>query len=264
MTILIGYLLVGAVAGLLAGLFGVGGGAIIVPILIFLFGLQSFPPETLVHLALGTSFATIIFTSLSSIIAHHRLGNVNWGVARMMTPGLALGVTVGSVIAATLSGTVLQIAIGTYLCVIAIQFVFALQPRSIQQLPGCGGLSAAGTFIGGLSAFFGIAGGSMTVPFLTMCKVEMKRAVATSAVCGLPIALFGAITYSLEGVITQQPMPEMTIGYIYWPAVIGIVLVSTPFARVGAAIANRLQERNLKRAFALVMLLIGVRLLVTA
>lgn len=104
----------------------------------------------------------------------------------------------------------------------------------------------------------------MTVPFLTVCRVEMKRAVATSAVCGLPIAIFGALTYGLEGVLTQEPLPEMTVGYIYWPALVGIVLASAPFARVGAGIANRLQEKNLKRAFALVMFLIGIRLLLTA
>ena len=160
------FLVVGAFAGLLAGLFGVGGGAIIVPILIFIFTLQGFDAGSLVHLAIGTSFATIVVTSCGSIAAHQRLGNINWPVVKAMTPGLVVGVSLGALIAAELAGGYLQLAIAIFLMLVAVQMFLALQPKAIFGLPGHVTLAGSGVVVGGLSAFFGIGGGSLTVPFL--------------------------------------------------------------------------------------------------
>lgn len=256
------FLVIGAFAGLLAGLFGVGGGAIIVPILIFIFTLQGFDAGSLVHLAIGTSFATIVVTSCGSVAAHQRLGNINWLVVKSMTPGLVVGVSLGSLIAAELAGGYLQLAIAIFLMLVAVQMFLALQPKAIFGLPGHVALASSGVVVGGLSAFFGIGGGSLTVPFLTACREVMKRAVATSAACGLPIALFGALTYAFKG-FSVEGLPDLTTGYIYWPAFIGIVIASVPCTRMGAMLASKAPEKVLKRSFALLLFLIGLQLLLT-
>ena len=255
------YLLVGAFAGFLAGLFGVGGGAIIVPILIFLFGLQGFDPGILVHMALGTSFATIVFTSLSSVAAHHKLRNIDWTVVWRMFPGLVLGVVLCSILATQLQGGLLQFAIAIFLCSVSLQMFFELRPKATFDLPGKVGLFAAGSAIGGASAFFGIAGGSMTVPFLSACGLVMRKAVAISAACGLPVAVFGALVYGWQGSVGEGELPAYASGYIYWPAFLGIVIASTPMAKIGAKMASELSENVMRRSFAVVLFAVGVRLL---
>ena len=262
LTLLLMFIAVGAFAGVLAGLFGVGGGAIIVPILIFIFTLQGFDAGSLVHLAIGTSFATIVVTSCGSIAAHHRLGNVNWSVVKSMAPGLVVGVVLGSMLAAEIAGSYLQLAIAVFLILVAVQMFFALQPKAIFTLPPPSFLLAGGVAVGAVSAFFGIGGGSLTVPFLVACRQVMKRAVATSAACGLPIALFGALVYGFKGLAVNN-LPAFTSGYIYWPAFIGIAIASVPCTRIGAMLAARAPEKLLKQSFALLLLLVGLQLLVT-
>ena len=257
------YLVAGAFAGLLAGLFGVGGGAIIVPILLVLFSFQSIDASVLVHLALGTSLATIVVTSVSSVIAHHRLGNVVWAIVKTMTPGLIVGVMMGALVAARVSGDVLQIIIGLFLCAVAAQIFFSIKPKQSFRLPGRAGQLTAGATIGAASAFFGIGGGSLTVPFLSACRLPMKQAVAVSAACGFPIALFGALAYLLSG-IEQTQLPAAATGYVYWPAFLGIIMGSVPCSRIGAAFANRWPESLMKQLFSLLLLLVGLRLLVSA
>lgn len=253
---------VGAFAGVLAGLFGVGGGAIIVPILIFIFTLQGFDAGLLVHLAIGTSFATIVVTSCGSVAAHHRLGNINWPVVKSMTPGLIVGVLLGSTLANELEGRYLQLAIAVFLILVALQMFFAVQPKAVFSLPRRSLLASSGIVVGAVSAFFGIGGGSLTVPFLLACKQIMKRAVATSAACGLPIALFGALAYSYKGFMISG-LPSFTTGYIYWPAFIGIAIASVPCTYIGAILAERASEKILRQSFALLLFFIGWQLLLT-
>lgn len=254
------YLLVGSFAGVLAGLFGVGGGAIIVPILIVIFSLQGFAEQSLVHVAVGTSFATIVITSASSILAHHKLGNILWPVVRLMAPGLMLGVVLGSIVASSVAGTQLQLAIAVFLMLVAVQMFSGLQPPAAFGLPGAFGLATAGGVIGGASAFFGIGGGSLTVPFLSAARASMHNAVATSAACGFPIALLGALTYGYQG-LKVEGLPAFSSGYIYWPAFAGIAIASMPCAKLGAKLAMKLPEKILKRSFALLLFGIGFQLL---
>ena len=256
------FLIVGAFAGLLAGLFGVGGGVIIVPILIFIFAQQGFDAALLIHLAIGTSFASIVVTSYSSAAAHHRLGNVNWSVVKAMTPGLVIGVSLGSVVATEIAGSNLQLAIAVFLMLVATQMFFSIQPQAVFGLPRRSILAGSGAVIGAVSAFFGIGGGSLTVPFLAVCHQAMKYAVATSAACGFSIALFGALAYAIKG-LSVSGLPPLATGYIYWPAFVGIAITSIPFARMGAMLAERVADKLLKRGFALLLFLIGLQLLLT-
>ena len=255
------YLVLGTFVGVLAGLFGVGGGMIIVPALIFSFTAMGVDPAFMTHLAVGTSLATIVFTSINSVRAHHKRGAVNWPVVRWMTLGLLAGVGLGSLTAASLQGEVLQKIIGTFAICVAAQMAFNLQPRTARPLPGKAGLSVAGGVIGWASSIFGIGGGSLTVPFLAWRSLTMQQAVATSAACGMPIALAGALGFMLTGWSHQAQLPEWSVGFVYLPALIGIATTSMLSARLGVHLAHRLPAHILKRLFALLMLGVGLNFL---
>ncbi len=255
------YLVLGCFAGTLAGLFGVGGGMIIVPVLVYSFALQGFSPEVLTHMAVGTSLATIVFTSINAIRAHHRLGAVRWPLFAWMTVGIVAGCVLGALTAAYISGPMLQKIIGVFAIAVAIQMGFRLQPKAALAEPGKPTLSVAGVVIGWASAIFGIGGGSLTVPFLVWRSVPMQQAVATSSACGLPIAIAGAASFVWTG-WTATPLPPWSMGYIYLPALVGIAATSMLFAGFGARLAHRLSQVLLKRLFALLLLCVGINFLV--
>lgn len=255
------YLLLGAAAGVLAGLFGVGGGIIIVPVLVLSFTSHGIAPEILTHLAVGTSLATIVFTSINSTLEHHRRGAVRWPLFRWLTLGIVLGTVLGALTAAAIKGEWLQKIIGTFAVIIAIQLALDLKPRASRDVPGKPGLTAAGGVIGWASAIFGIGGGSLTVPFLVWRSVPMQQAVATSAACGLPIAIAGALSFIWTGWGNPQ-LPEWSLGFVYLPGLLGIALTSMFFARIGARLAHRLPPRLLKRLFALLLFSVGLSFLV--
>ncbi|MBX9712504.1 MAG: sulfite exporter TauE/SafE family protein [Pseudomonadaceae bacterium] len=254
------YLVLGACAGVLAGLFGVGGGLIIVPVLVFSFAAQGFAPEVLTHLAVGTSLATIIFTSINAVLEHQRKGAVRWELVRWMTVGILLGAGVGALTAAAIQGPMLQKIIGVFALVIAVQMALELKPKAGAAVPGPLGLSFAGAVIGWASAIFGIGGGSLSVPFLTWRSVPMQQAVATSSACGLPIAAASALSFILVGWQNPQ-VPEWSLGFVYLPAMAGIAITSMFFARFGARLAHKLSPRLLKRLFALLLFSVGLSFL---
>ena len=254
------YLLLGAAAGVLAGLFGVGGGLIIVPVLVFSFQAQGFAPEVLTHLAVGTSLATIAFTSVNSVLAHHKRGAVQWPIFRALTVGILAGSVLGGLTASLLNGPLLQKVIGVFALVMAAQMAFDLRPGAAGGIPGKAGLGAAGGVIGWASAIIGIGGGSLTVPFLTWRSLPMQQAVATSAACGLPIAIASALSFIWLGQ-GETLLPEWSLGFVYLPALLGIAATSMFFARFGAQLAHRLSAKLLKRLFALLLLGVGVNFL---
>lgn len=254
------YLALGACAGVLAGLFGVGGGIIIVPVLVFSFTLQGFDASVLTHLAVGTSLATIIFTSINAIREHHRRGAVQWVIVGWMTPGILVGAAIGAKTASLIQGPMLQKIIGVFALIIAVQMALDLKPKASRSIPGKFGLGIAGTFIGWASAIFGIGGGSLTVPFLTWRSLGMQQAVATSSACGLPIAIFSAISFMVLG--WHDPLlPAHSFGFVYLPALVGIALTSMFFARFGAKLAHKLSPRLLKRLFAALLFSVGLSFL---
>lgn len=260
MTLLI-YLFVGAIAGTVAGLFGVGGGVVIVPALVLAFTLQGMSPDVLTHMAVGTSLATIVITSINSVRAHHAKQAVLWPVVASFAPGLCIGVFLGVQVAALIQGPYLQLAIGIFLLFIAAQMGFGLMPSGHRQLPQKGILAGVGSIIGGISALFGIGGGSMTVPYLSLFNTPMQKAVATSAACGIPIALVGACTNVMSG-WQHEALPSWSSGFIYWPALIGLGLASAPFAKFGAQLAHKLPPQQLKRIFAVFLLCISIVMMV--
>ena len=256
------YLGIGAVAGLIAGLFGLGGGAVVVPLLILAFHSQGVAPQVLTHLAIGTSLATIAVTAISAIRTHQQRGAIRWPLVAQLTPGVLFGTVVGGLVAARAEGSVLQFWFGVFLALVAFQVAFGVRAREHAGPPPGWTLQAgAGAMIGVASGIFGIGGGSLTVPWLLRCGQPAVNAVASSATLGLPIALSGAITYGLSADAGAQ-LPSGSWGYVYLPALLGIVLTSAPCARWGAQLAHRLPDRMLRRAFALVALAIGVQFMV--
>jgi len=255
------YLALGAFAGVLAGLLGVGGGLVIVPILTFIFTAQGLPAEHILHLALGTSLASIMFTSVSSLRAHHGRGAVNWPVVRRITPGILAGTFCGSWVAAQLSTNFLKIFFVVFLYYVAIQMLLNIRPKPHRQLPGRVAITAVGGLIGGISSLVGIGGGSMSVPFMIWCNSAMHTAIGTSAAIGFPIALAGAAGYLVNGLSFQ--LPPNTLGFIYLPALIGVAATSIVTAPLGAKLAHSLPIDKLKKAFALLLLVMGTKMLVS-
>ena len=253
-------LLLGAVAGLLAGLLGVGGGLVIVPVLTVLFLSADMPASIIMHLALGTSLATIAITSVSSAWAHHRYGAVLWPVFLRLSPGIVIGAGLGAAVADQLPSAVLQKVFGVFELLVAAQMALNLKPAAHRQLPGKLITSVAGTVIGSVSAIVGIGGGTLTVPFLHWCNVNMRKAVATSAACGFPIAVAGALGYIVAG-WNNAALPDGSSGYVYGPAFAAISVASLLFAPLGAKLAHTIPVALLKRIFSVVLLVLGIRML---
>jgi uncharacterized membrane protein YfcA len=255
---LIIFLAIGALAGFAAGLFGVGGGLIIVPLLYVVFTQMGYDPEVVMHMALGTSLATIIVTSISSLMAHHKNGAVIWSVFKNLSPGLVIGSFLGAGIAGLLSGTNLQLIIGVFVIWVAYQMFVGAKKLVDQRkvLPSVPKQLFAGTGIGIASAIFGIGGGSLTVPYLNHYGVVMQKAVGTSAACGLPIAVAGALGFMFYGMKEQVNLSN-TIGFVHIYAFLGISLMSFFTAKLGAKAAHSLSPQMLKKCFALLLFLVG-------
>ncbi|MGH8442036.1 MAG: sulfite exporter TauE/SafE family protein [Nevskiaceae bacterium] len=258
-TLLI-YAVTGVAAGLLAGLFGVGGGLIMVPALAFVLSWQGVGPAVVMHVAVATSLAVISATSVSSMLAHHRRQGVLWPVFLRFAPGLALGAIAGAFVAHALPGLVLQRIVGAGAVLVAIQMLLDRKPAQGHGLPGDAALLSAGGVIGLLSALIGIGGGSLTVPFLTWRGVPIRQAVGTSAACGVPIAWAGAAGFVVAG-WAAAGRPEFSLGYVALPAFAAIAVASVATAPLGARLAHRLPPRALRRAFAVLLVVIGVLLL---
>jgi len=252
---IVGYLMLGAVAGFFAGLLGVGGGAIMVPVLALMFAAQGFPQEHLMHLALGTSMAAIVFTSISSLRAHHRHGAVQWPIVRAIAPGILLGTFLGAQLASVVPTRPLAIFFTVFMSYVAFQMLANIKPKPARQLPGTSGMFLVGGGIGAVSALVAIGGGSLSVPFMTWCNVKMHHAIGTSAAIGFPIAVAGTLGY-LVGGVGGEGLPDGSFGYIHLPALAACVAASMLTAPFGAKAAHRLPVATLKKIFAGVILLL--------
>lgn len=254
------YSLLGAIAGILAGLLGVGGGLVIVPVLAWMFVDAGFSTSVIMHLALGTSLATIVVTSISSSYSHHKYNAVLWPLVAKLAPGIVIGAWLGAAVADQLPSTILQKVFGVFELLVAVQIGLNLKTASHRTLPGKLMTSIAGTVIGGVSAIVGIGGGTLTVPFLHWCNVNMRNAVATSAACGFPIAVAGALGYIVAG-WNNAVLPNSSSGYVYWPAFAAISITSLIFAPLGAKLAHTIPVPLLKRIFSVVLLVLGIKML---
>ncbi len=256
------FLLGGAVAGVFAGLLGVGGGIIIVPLLSLLLPLTGVTPEYVHHMALGTSLATIMVTSISSAKAHNSRGAVRWDIFKAITPGILVGTFVGGIVAAHIPTSYLKGVFVIFLYLVACEMLFAKKPQGARQLPGTLGVSGVGSGIGLLSSFVGIGGGTISVPFMTYCSVPMHTAVGTSAAIGFPIAVAGTLGYIVGG-YNELGINFFNLGYVHLIAFGGIAVASFFTAPLGAKLAHSLPVPVLKRFFAVFLLCVATRMLWT-
>ena len=243
----IAYLALGLVAGFVAGLLGVGGGLIIVPVLVIIFAMQHFPEQYAMHLALGTALASIIFTSISSFRAHHAHAAVNWRIWYDIGPGIIIGTLLGTVLAAYLSTSFLKVFFVGFVFYAGTQMLLDIKPKASRELPGAFGMYFVGNIIGAVSSLVGIGGGTLSVPFMTWCNVKLHQAIGTSAAIGLPIAMAGALGYIANGWALRADLPAHSFGFVYLPALVAIAATSMLTAPLGARLAHRLQVKKLKR-----------------
>lgn len=253
------YLVLGAITGFLAGLFGVGGGLVLVPMLLMLFDAQHFAPEHTLHLALGTSMATIIFTSLSSLHKHHQHSAVNWQVVRHITPGILFGTALGALFASSIPARGLGIFFTMFVYFAAAQILLGKDPHPSRQLPGTAGMSFAGTFTGWISSLVSIGGGAIIVPFLVWCNVPIRHAIGTASAIGFPIAVGGTLGYIAVGSHIDG-LPELHLGYVYLPALLWVAFASVVTAPLGAKAAHRINVGILRKLFAILLLALATKL----
>ena len=253
--------ILGLATGFLAGLLGIGGGMIMVPFITIIMSTRGAAPNLAIKMAIATSMATIIFTSISSVRAHHKRGMVRWDIVKGLAPGIVGGSLVASMgVFALLKGALLAVFFGLFVGFSATQMFLDKKPKPSRQIPGPGGKVAAGGVIGFLSGLVGAGGGFISVPFMGWRNVPIHNAVATSAALGFPIALANAVGYVVSGQGVQG-LPEGSFGYIWLPA-LGVIALSSVFmAPVGAKVAHALDVKRLKRIFACVLYLLAAYML---
>ena len=254
------FVLLGSFIGFMAGLLGVGGGGIMVPLLTAIFLYQGVPVENVVHLALGTSMAAMIVTTFSSFRAHNAKKAVLWPVVYRMAFGVILGTFLATFLAAILSSLYLAIFFALFMAFVAVQMFLDIKPKPSREIAGKLGLLSAGIGIGAVSALVSIGGGSLTVPYLSWHNVDLKKAIGTSAAMGLPISIAGTFGYLLNGWAFTD-LQNLQVGFVYAPAVVLISLVSFFTAPYGAKLAHSLPIAKLKKVFACVLILLSIKML---
>lgn len=254
------YLGIGALVGFAAGLLGIGGGVVMVPLLVLVFRAHEMPAEHVLHLALGTALAAMVFTSVSSMRAHHAHGGVDWKISRAMSPGMLAGSFAAALVAGFIPTRPLAVIFTLFVCYAATSILLDLKPAKTRDLPGPAGIFSAGAIIGAISSLLAAGGAFMTIPFLAWCGVPLRRAIGTAAANGLPIAIAGTAGYLIQGWRVPD-LPEATLGYVYLPALALVVTTSMLAAPMGAWAAHRLPIKQLRRLFALLLYVFAARML---
>ena len=255
------FLALGAFTGLLAGMFGIGGGSILVPALIFIFYGMGFEDTIVIYLAIGTSLTSIFFSSFSSAYSHHLKQSVEWALVIPLSIGMVIGAIIGSRYATSLASTDLKLIITVFLFVIGAEMIFNYSQFIISKTKKVLSISNVtapvhGSWIGFLSAMIGIGGGSFTTPLMIAGGYNIRQGIGTAAACGAPIAIAGALGYSFFGQGNPN-LPSLTSGFIFWPAVAGISFASILTAKIGANFSHSLSEATLKRMFGIFLIIVG-------
>ncbi|NMH64798.1 sulfite exporter TauE/SafE family protein [Shewanella salipaludis] len=255
-------LVLGALVGFLAGLLGIGGGLLVVPALIYLLPSVGINAEQLPHIAIATSLAAIILTSSSSARAHYNRGNIPWALFKPMMPGIIVGALAAAFISEQIPAHRLQQGFALFVLLMSAQMAFPRKAEAGRSLPGTWVLFWVSVSIALLAGMMGIGGGVLLVPFLTWCGLQMRHAVGFSAMTGLLISLVGSLGYVLAGADVPG-LPQWTLGFIYLPALLGIVLTSMLMAPVGVRAASHWPTLVLKRIFAVLLFSLGLKLILT-
>ena len=257
----VAYLAIGIFVGFFAGLLGIGGGTLLVPLLVFLFTAQDFPTDRILHLAIGTSLASIVFTSFSSIYAHNARGAILWPTVKQSSIYLIIGTFGGSFFAERLDAQVLAGVFVLFASYASAQLILGLKPKPTRTLPKSIGMGIGSSLIGMLSSLVGVGGGVIAIPLMLMHNVPMRNAVGTSAALGLPIAIAGSFGYVWNG-LEKTNLPDLSFGYVYLPALFGVVVgtfITVPF---GAKLAHSMPVSRLKNIFAVILMVLAINMFV--
>jgi len=257
---LLAYLALGALTGWLGGLFGIGGGLILVPVLAFLFQAQDIPADHVLQLALGSAMGIILFTALASLRKHHQLGAVRWSAVRALTPGILLGTGLGTWIATQAHAHFLALFFAGFVYLVAGHMWFGGKPHAARQLPGKTGMTAFGLCTGSLSSLVSIGGGTFVVPFLVWCNIPLPHAIGTAAAVGFPLAAGASLGYVIGG-WNVAGLPAPHAGFTYLPAIFWTAAASIFTAPLGARLAHRLNVEKLRQLFALLLVVLATKLL---
>lgn len=262
-SLIIAFLVLGAATGFAAGLLGIGGGMLLVPFITLLLVAKEFPDELIIHMAIATSLGTIMFTSISSVRAHHKRGAVSWNIVKLLAPGILIGSWIGPWIGKQLSSSGLALFFAVFVAFSATQMLLNKKPAPSRELPKAPGMLGAGGIIGVLSGLVGAGGGFVSVPFMTWCNVTIHNAVATSAALGFPIALAGTLSNIYYGMNTPG-LPAGSLGFIYLPALLVISVASVTTAPLGARTAHKLPVKSLRKVFSVMLYALAAYMLYKA
>ena len=262
LTVFLSCVLLGAVAGFLAGLLGIGGGLIIVPVLVYLFPLVNISPEMIMPMALATSLASIVITSSSAAIAHHKNKNIPWHLAKSLAIVVGIGASLGAFIAQFMSNENLTNFFAGAVIVLASYMMLSIRFTKTRTMPHHYVLLVIGLLTGTIASLMGIAGGAILVPVLTYFGVALRSAIGLATVCGVAVALFGSLGFIVTGV-GQHNLPEFSLGYVYLPALLGIIIPSSLFAKSGVKMATKLPVTTLKRIFAFFLIIVAIKMLLS-
>jgi len=252
-------LLLGALVGFLAGLLGIGGGLVIVPALVYLLPQVGIEANLVMPVALGTSLATIVVTSMSAVRAHHKNRNIPWQLTRKIMAVIALGAMLGAFIADKLSSQTLAYIFACAVSLLAVYMLASIRKNYSREMPSSLTFQGIGLFTGVMASLMGIAGGAILIPILSYFGVQMRQSIGVATACGLIVALFGSLGYFITG-LDQKTLPSLSLGYIYLPALVGISLTSSLFARYGVRLATKLPVRTLKKCFAIFLILVAIKM----
>ena len=262
--LLVIYILLGCSVGFLSGLFGIGGGLVIVPILSYAFKLLEFPKEILMHMAIGTSLSIILVTVSSSSYHHYRKGGIDFSIYKKLFFFIAIGSLSGGYLSQYLSTFVLEIFFAVYVVIVTVKMFFESSEKNIEKSTPLGLYAIVGFIIGLKSAILGIGGGTISIPFLSWRGVKMKKAVGISAALGIPIALFGATAYIYTGIsYGTEFLPAYSLGYVYTPAFVSVSIFSGLVSRIGVKVSHNLTQRQLKLIFACFLFIVLIKSLLS-
>ncbi|GAW95344.1 MULTISPECIES: sulfite exporter TauE/SafE family protein [Colwellia] len=262
LTVLIFCLVLGSIVGFLAGLLGIGGGLIIVPALVYLLPLVGVSSEIVMPVALGTSLGAIVITSASAAFAHHRQDNIPWSLARPLMILIAIGALLGAFIADSLSSEVLAGFFSVVVVLLAVYMLLSINASKVRSLPATYVLPSLSFFTGVIASLMGIAGGAILVPMLSFFGVSVRHSIGIATACGVMVALFGSLGYIITG-FNLTNLPEWSFGYIYLPALLGIVMSSIIFAPIGVKYASQLPVKTLKKIFAVFLILVAIKMMLS-
>jgi uncharacterized membrane protein YfcA len=254
-------LLAGCAAGFIAGLFGVGGGIVVIPVTLWVLHMQGVGPDYFQHLAIGTSFSVMLFTTFMSSWGHFRKKAIRWDILKPMVPGIILGSIGGSLLASHVPSRGLQIVFIVFAYGVSLKTIIGFNPRSTWTLPGTAGIFGIGSLIGSLSSLLGIGGGVFNVPFMLSCKVPVKQAIGTSAALSWGIAFTGAVSYLIAG-SGVDGLPEGSWGFCYVPIALVLIVTTSVFAPLGVRVAHRWPSERLQLIFGILLVAVSTQILV--